>query len=66
MKNLVMLDLGSNSTRMSINQVDDKGNFTEVKRRKQMTRMAEGMGSSGTKKLEDKAVERTLNALRDF
>ena len=43
MKNLVMLDLGSNSTRMSINQVDDKGNFTEVKRMKQMTRMAEGM-----------------------
>ena len=66
MKNLVMLDLGSNSTRMSINQVDDKGNFTEVKRMKQMTRMAEGMGASGTKKLEDKAIERTLNALRDF
>ena len=33
---------------------------------KQMTRMAEGMGASGTKKLEDKAIERTLNALRDF
>ena len=46
MKNLVMLDLGSNSTRMSINQVDDKGNFTEVKRMKQMTRMAENAFTS--------------------
>lgn len=68
MKNLVMLDLGSNSTRMSINQVDDRGNFREVKRMKQMTRMAEGMGAAegGPKKLEEKAVERTLSALRDF
>ena len=66
MKNLVMLDLGSNSTRMSINQVDDQGNFKEIKRLKQMTRMAEGMGKEGPKVLDEEAIARTLDALKNF
>ena len=44
MKTLVMLDFGSNSTRISINRIEKDGTFTEIKRAKEMTRLAEGMG----------------------
>ena len=66
MENVVMLDLGSNSTRLSINEVTN-GTFKEVKRRKVMTRMAEGMGKTvGEKVLQADAIKRTLAALEDF
>ena len=66
MENVVILDLGSNSTRLSINEVTN-GSFREVRRQKVMTRMAEGMGKTlGEKFLKKAAIERTLAALTDF
>ncbi|GET05024.1 exopolyphosphatase [Ligilactobacillus agilis] len=66
MENVVILDLGSNSTRLSINKVTN-GSFREVRRQKVMTRMAEGMGKTlGEKVLKKAAIERTLAALADF
>ena len=66
MENVVILDLGSNSTRLSINEVTN-GSFREVRRQKVMTRMAEGMGKTlGEKVLRKAAIERTLAALADF
>lgn len=66
MENVVILDLGSNSTRLSINEVTN-GSFREVRRQKVMTRMAEGMGKTlGEKVLKKAAIERTLAALADF
>lgn len=66
MENVVILDLGSNSTRLSINEVTN-GSFREVRRQKVMTRMAEGMGKTlGEKVLKKAAIERTLAALTDF
>lgn len=66
MENVVILDLGSNSTRLSINEVTN-GSFREVRRQKVMTRMAEGMGKTlGEKVLKKAAIERTLATLADF
>lgn len=66
MENVVILDLGSNSTRLSINEVTN-GSFREVRRQKVMTRMAEGMGKTlGEKVLKKAAIKRTLAALTDF
>ena len=61
LKNLVMLDFGSNSTRMSITQIAPDGSFKEIKRAKEMTRLVEGMGQSdGQKILQPQAIQRTL------
>lgn len=67
MQNVVMLDLGSNSTRLSINEFSENGTFKEVKRLKKMTRMAEGMGKNSNEKiLQESAIKRTLAALQCF
>ncbi len=68
LENLVILDFGSNSARLAINRISAEGNFKEIKRIKETTRLAEGMGqqNSTKKMLEPKAVERTLNAVRYF
>lgn len=66
MKHLAIIDLGSNSARLSIQAVDDQGHNTEIKRMKIMTRLAEGMGQSEEKKLQPQAIERTLAAIQTF
>ncbi|KRM84440.1 Ppx/GppA family phosphatase [Liquorilactobacillus vini] len=67
MRNLVVLDFGSNSVRFSINQIVGKDSFQEILRQKATTRLAEGMGNaSQPKKLTAKAVKRTLGAVADF
>ena len=62
-KNLVIVDLGSNSTRMSIVKVNGR-NFKEIKRVKKNTRISEGMGKS--KLLTQNAMWRTVAVLKDF
>lgn len=67
MQNLVILDFGSNSTRLSINEVQaNASTFKEVFRTKEMTRMAEGMGQEKDRQLQPQAIERTLEAVRKF
>ncbi|MCC7667044.1 Ppx/GppA family phosphatase [Liquorilactobacillus satsumensis] len=69
MKNVVVLDFGSNSVRLSINQMHERNGktfFKEIKRLKDTTRLAEGMGESRKKQLSAAAIERTLAAVRHF
>ena len=67
MKKIALLDLGSNSTRMAIYQINSDNSFQEIKRFKEMTRLAEGMGETGQKlTLKKAAIERTVAALEKF
>lgn len=67
MENLIIIDLGSNSVRLSINEIAADGSTKEVKRLKRMSRLAEGMGQAdGAKVLQPAAIERTLAALKEF
>ncbi len=64
MENLVILDIGSNSVRMAINQIDSNGSYREIKRIKNDSRLSEGMGKE--KVLQTVAIDRTINALENF
>ncbi len=64
MENLVILDIGSNSVRMAINQIADDGSYREIKRVKSDSRLSEGMGKA--KILQPPAMERTIKSLADF
>ena len=67
MKNLAIIDLGSNSARLSIQEISDAGQSREVKRLKIQSRLAEGMGQdAGPKKLQPAAIKRTLAAIDKF
>lgn len=41
MENLAIVDLGSNSVRMAITEIADNGDFWEIKRVKENTRLSE-------------------------
>lgn len=64
MKNLVIIDLGSNSVRMKICQIDEYGSFEIVSYHKEYVRLSENMGPEKTLKTEP--IERTIQALKDF
>ncbi|WP_057825406.1 Ppx/GppA family phosphatase [Lentilactobacillus sunkii] len=64
MENLVILDIGSNSVRMAINQISNDGSYREIKRIKSDSRLSEGMGRG--KILQPTAMERTIKSLADF
>ncbi|GHP13116.1 exopolyphosphatase [Lentilactobacillus fungorum] len=64
MENLVILDIGSNSVRMAINQIAADGSYREIKRVKSDSRLSEGMGRA--KVLQEAAMERTIKSLADF
>ncbi len=64
MENLVILDIGSNSVRMAINQISADGSYREIKRIKSDSRLSEGMGRG--KILQPAAMERTIESLADF
>lgn len=44
MENLAIVDLGSNSVRMAITEIQADGTYREVKRVKEDSRISEGMG----------------------
>lgn len=64
MKNLVIVDLGSNSVRMAINSITDEGTFREIRRVKEDSRISEGMGRE--RLLRPQAINRTIEALHHF
>ncbi|WP_268913915.1 Ppx/GppA family phosphatase [Lentilactobacillus sp. SPB1-3] len=64
MENLVILDVGSNSVRMAINQIQNDGSYREIKRVKSDSRLSEGMGAK--KVLQEVAMKRTIASLADF
>lgn len=64
MKTIGIIDLGSNSIRLVLVQVGEKGNFKIVNDYKVSVRLEEGMGEKGG--MEKERMERALDALRTF
>lgn len=62
---LAIVDLGSNSTRMVVEELQANGEYRELKRRKIDTRLAEGMQENAGA-LTKEAMNRVLDALREF
>lgn len=65
MSYLAVIDLGSNSTRLVVEELNEDGQFTEIKRRKLDTRLAQGMDQNGGA-LTEAAMDRVLEALTIF
>jgi len=61
--NIAVIDLGSNSLRMTISKVHD-GKITQIESYKKMVRLSEGASCDNI--LKDFAVTRTLSALEEF
>jgi exopolyphosphatase/guanosine-5'-triphosphate,3'-diphosphate pyrophosphatase len=62
---VAVVDIGSNSTRLLIAQVDpESGALEELVRRSQVTRLGEGVDSKGS--LSDAAIDRVLATLADY
>ncbi len=62
--NLVVIDLGSNSVRMQISQIDDYGGYTVMGYFREYVRLSENMGKEIT--LKEEPMNRTIQALKDF
>jgi len=60
---IAVIDLGTNSTRLLIGDVDD-GRVDEVERRTNVTRLGEGVDRSG--RLARTAIERVMNAVAEY
>lgn len=64
MENLAVIDLGSNSVRMTISRISSDGTYETVAEEKQYVRLSENMGAE--KILQPEAIERTITALKSF
>lgn len=64
MINFAVIDLGSNSVRMTITQITNDGNTKVTHQLKEMVRLSENMGDQ--KVLQEGPINRTLGALEDF
>lgn len=64
MKRIAFIDLGSNSVRMNIIQINDNGSYYLMDQVKQMVRLSQGMGSE--KVLKPEPIRRTVEALLLF
>lgn len=62
--NLVVIDLGSNSVRMQISQIDDYGGYTVLGYFREYVRLSENMGKEMT--LKEEPMNRTIQALKNF
>jgi exopolyphosphatase/guanosine-5'-triphosphate,3'-diphosphate pyrophosphatase len=61
---VAVVDIGSNSTRLLIADVDDAGSVAEVDRRSVVTRLGEGVDATG--RLADTAMDRVRAVLEDY
>ncbi|PAK83577.1 exopolyphosphatase [Lentilactobacillus parakefiri] len=64
MENFAVIDLGSNSVRMTISRISDDGTYETVAEEKEYVRLSENMGAE--KILQPEAIERTIAALKGF
>ena len=64
MENFVVIDLGSNSVRMTITRINEDGTHETVTHMKEFVRLSENMGEK--KILQPAAIERTMKALHSF
>jgi exopolyphosphatase/guanosine-5'-triphosphate,3'-diphosphate pyrophosphatase len=60
---VAVIDMGSNSTRLLVADVDD-GRVAELTRQTRITRLAQGVDATG--ELATEAIERVLDALSDY
>lgn len=63
MNRIAVIDLGTNSTRLLVAQVED-GQVEELERRTTITRLGQGVDKSG--RLADEAVGRVMEALSEY
>jgi exopolyphosphatase / guanosine-5'-triphosphate,3'-diphosphate pyrophosphatase len=62
---VAVIDIGTNSTRLLIADVDPDGSkVSELVRRSQVTRLGHGVDANGS--LSDEAIERVLSVLREY
>ncbi|MCO0832693.1 Ppx/GppA family phosphatase [Fructobacillus sp. W13] len=64
MENFAIIDLGSNSVRLEINQINDDASYQPILEVKEVVRLSENMGPEMT--LKRPAIDRTINALLGF
>lgn len=64
MEHFGVIDLGSNSVRLTVTKIDDDGMIQKVLAEKEPVRLSENMGPEKT--LKQSAMERTLEALKRF
>lgn len=64
MKRVAVIDLGSNSVRMNIVQIDEDGSYHLLDQVKQMVRLSQGMGEQ--KLLRPEPIRRTMETLQLF
>ncbi|MBU7454951.1 Ppx/GppA phosphatase family protein [Leuconostoc fallax] len=64
MSYLAIVDLGSNSLRVVVEEIHDDGTHDEIMREKQDTRIAQGMGEELL--LKEEPIMRTIRALKAF
>ncbi len=64
MKHYGVIDLGSNSARLSVWAIADDGGIKQLLKLKEMVRLSEGMGEARV--LQEPAMARTLTALEGF
>lgn len=64
MENFAVIDLGSNSVRMTVVKINDDGSTELVKQSKEFVRLSANMGKE--KILKKEPIERTLGALKNF
>ena len=64
MINLAVIDLGSNSVRLRITEIDESGNYNLVSYEKEYVRLSENMGPE--KMLKPAPMDRTIKALQHF
>lgn len=64
MENFAVIDLGSNSVRMTISQIGKDATYQTVTQMKEYVRLSENMGIE--KVLQPDAIERTMAALKGF
>jgi len=63
-KRIAVIDLGSNSVRMSINVIHDDGTWACLSKDRATVRLSEGMGFDRV--LQEDAMQRVIKALREF
>jgi len=61
---VAVVDIGTNSTRLLVADVDDQGRVTELDRRSTVTRLGQGVDTSGT--LAPEAMDRVFAALAGY
>jgi exopolyphosphatase/guanosine-5'-triphosphate,3'-diphosphate pyrophosphatase len=64
MTRVAVVDIGTNSTRLLIADVDDDGTVTELQRRSEVTRLGEGVDATGN--LKPEAMERVFAVLERY